>query len=321
MRRILLLKYNKVTTEAFERFAKKTDLQVVWGDLSSFGRKMDTLSPSQVSCFMDRFVPLYAFMVGDIFWPTGQNVCSWCLMRDIKCFFLQHGQWIYTENKQSPRHLPYCTCVYGENVKREIQSWPYGKHSRIEATGNPRYDDLWHENREGDYIYFSPPVMLELNTSARPISHIQHEKMVRAVQGVDSKYKVLLHPHYREGKLDLLRKLFPSAEFADPAAPALDLVIDAKQVLTHRNSTVVLDAIACRKRVVLMNFKGGSYFPSGYFSPFAEESSNLDECVQNLSKEPKVIPDYEKQARSHVVLEGAAANIEQLIKGRGYVSS
>lgn len=319
--RILLLRYNKVTTEAFEKFAEKSDLQVVWGDLSSLGRKMDTLSPSQVSSFLNKFVPLDAVMIGDIFWPTGQNICAWCSNRRIKCFFLQHGQWIYTDNKRSPKHLPYCTCVYGENIKKEIMSWPYGRHSRVEATGNPRYDDLWHENREGDYVYFSPPVILELNTSARSIPHARHEKMVRAVKGVDSKHKVLLHPHYREGKLDLLRKLFPSAEFADPAAPALDLVIDAKQVLTHRNSTVVLDAIACRKRVVLMNFDDSAHYPKGYFGPFADENSNLDECLQNLAKEPEVIPDYENQARSHVVLEGATAHIEQLIKGRGYVGS
>jgi hypothetical protein len=313
--RVLLLKYNKVTTEAFERFAKKTDLDVIWGDLSTFGHKLDTLSPNQISTFLSKLLPFDAVLVGDIFWPTGQAICSWCSTHRVKCFFIQHGQWIYTANKKNPKHLPYCTCVYGENIRREIQSWPYGRRSKVEATGNPRYDDLWHENRIGDSVYFSPPVMLELNTSARSIHHPQQEKMVRSLKGIDSQFNVLLHPHYREGKLDLLRRLFPNAEFADPAAPALDLVVDSRSVLTHRNSTVVLDGIACRKRIVLMNFRDKSYYPREYFAPFALESSNFEECVSNLAKEPEVISDYEKKARPHVVLEGASTRIEQVIKG------
>ena len=185
----------------------------------------------------------------------------------------------------------------------------------MEVTGNPRYDNL--RCRDGDYIYFSPPVMLELNASSKSVAHPKHEKMVRELQGLDQKHKVIIHPHYREGKQHILRKIFPSAEFIEPEAPVLDAIADAKCVLTHRNSTVVLDAIACRKQVVLMNFSGDSYYRTGHFAPFAVESSNFEECMRNLAKEPEVILDYEKRARSHLALEGASKKIEQLIKESG----
>jgi hypothetical protein len=311
--RVLLLKYNKVTNESFQRFAESSDLQIIWADLASLGRKMDVLTAGQVSEFLNKLPSFDAIMIGDIFWPTGQEICNWSAKHKVKCFFLQHGQWVYTKNKRSPRYLPYCTCVYGENIKKEILSWPYGKRSRVEVTGNPRYDNL--QCREGDYVYFSPPVMLELNASSRSIAHPEHEKMVKTLRGLDVEHKVVVHPHYREGKLDLLRKLFPASEFIDPAAPALDVVVDSKCVLTHRNSTVVLDAMACSKRVVLMNFGGSSYYRRGYFAPFALESSNFDECMSNLAKEPKAISDYKKKARLHLALEGASNRIEQLIKG------
>lgn len=308
--KILLLKYNKVTTEAFQAFADNSDVEVVWGDLTQFGDKIDRLSPTAVFEFMNRFLPVDAVMTGDIFWPTGQNICSWCHTRKIKCFFLQHGQWIYIENKKSPPHLPNFTLVYGENIKGEIDSWPYGKRSKVVATGNPRYDKLPIE--EGDYVYFSPPVTIELNPSARSITHPRN-KAIQALSGLDKKCKLMIQPHYREGKISFLRSWFPNAELIDPMVPALPLLARSKCILTHRNSTMVLDGIASQKRIVIMP-DCESRFSRGHFDPFTVETNNLSEVVLAVTASYDAIDDYELTARPHVNLGGASGRIEQLIK-------
>lgn len=308
--KVLLLRYNKVTTEAFECFARLSNLDVVWGDLNEFGRRVDTLTASELYPFLENFGPIDAVMIGDIFWPTGQAICEWAEVRKVKCFFLQHGQWIYTKNKKSPGHLPDATLVYGTNLRKEIQKWPYARRSKVYATGNPRYDDLSIE--KGNYVYFSPPVMLELNPSARTINH-SRDAVIRLLRGLDAHCELLIQPHYREGKVNALHKWFPDAKFVDSQQPALPLVAKSRCVLTHRNSTMVLDGIACRKRIVLMP-KCDSCYARGYFEPFAIEADSFADVKKNLTTDFDQIDEYDTKARPHVVLGGASERIEQIIR-------
>lgn len=312
---VLLLKYNKPTNDAFIKFASfDYGVDCQWADLTAFGTKIDVLSYEEVDKFLRASMPFDGLLMGDIFWPTGQNICQWCQRNSVGSFFLQHGQWIYTANKKNPRFLPKCTFVYGEDLRAEILTWPYGKRSRVEATGSPRYDVL--NIKDGDYVYFSPPVILEKNASAQSITHQKSLLLLSALRGVDSRYKVLLHPHYREGELDRLKDLFPKAQYIDPEEPALPFIAAAGKVLTHRNSTVVLDGIACRKLVVLMNFMGhdDSAYPMGYFKGFAIESTTPFHCMENLGVVWQFPEKTTDEAKSFLVFGHASERISHLIK-------
>ena len=65
MNDILLLKYNKVTNDAFAKFAAKTSSNVRWVDLNSFGIRHDILDYPTVARFLDSFKPIESIMVGD----------------------------------------------------------------------------------------------------------------------------------------------------------------------------------------------------------------------------------------------------------------
>lgn len=306
--RLLLLKYNKVTNEAFLAFEKRTELDVVWGDLSQFDSKIDVLSLNQIAEYFSSLPPFDAIMVGDIFWPTGQSICQWCQLNSAKCFFLQHGQWIYTKNKKNPSYLPDSIFVYGYDLKETIESWSGWNDCSVYATGNPRYEDL--NTCNGESIYFSPPVLWEMNPSTRPILH-DSLGSIQAMRGLDQRCKLLIHPHYREGNAGRLRSIFPNAEFVDQGQPALPLISSSKAVLTHRNSTVVVDAIACGKRALILDHK--SYFKEGHFSPFAVEVKDANDVLQNLDSDE--IPFYKKKCSKHLVLGKASKRISEIIKG------
>ncbi len=307
--KLVLCLYNKVTNEAFRKFETEcgSDFEIEWLDLHSFRGAIDTIDPAKLKANLKKIEP-DAIMVGDIFWPTGQTICEWCKKNSAKCYFLQHGQWVYTKNKKNPDHLPYCTFVYGDNLKREIENWPYGQKSRVEAVGNPRYDNLTPER--GDYIYFSPPVIVELSPSSANIHHRSSLSRLRAIRGIDKEINLMLHPHYREGAISELTSMFPAAQYVHPQAEVLPLVAKSSKVLTHRNSTVVLDGIACGKEVVLMG--GPSHYPRNYFGDFARESDPAT-CTMMLRETPKVVQSRKMKARPFLYLDNASRQIRRII--------
>ncbi len=310
--KILLLRYLKVTNEAFEKIASSapSNLYVVQDDLASFGSRMDVLSYEAVDDFLSKHKPLDAIMVGDIFWATGQNICKWCLENKILCFFLQHGQWIYTVNKKNPPFLPSHTLLMGENIANACRKWPYARRSRITAVGSPRYNDLKIE--PGKYVYFSPPALLEKVPSGPNRTNSVSEKLLPRFRGLDKVCNLLIHPHYREGKVNALKWLFPGAQFADVQDSALSLIAQSGRVLTHRDSTVVLDAIACRKQTVLI-FDFPSFYPKGYFKEFAIESNSFNDCVNKLHSNIRDIVDYEKKAAEFLILGNASKRISDIV--------
>jgi len=311
----LLLDCNKVSEECFERVKlafNNKPVNVIHESLTQFGNKVDILSYGQVSDFMEIFIPLNAVLIADIFWPTGQHICQWCITNNVKCFFWQHGQWIYTKNKKNPKFLPSATFFLGENVKNECSQWSYGKRSHIAVTGSPRYDSCFHSKELGQYVYFSPPAILEINPSATDKYNYEILRLLKQLKGLDDEVDLLIHPHYREGKEEELKSLFPKALFRYQKCKSVDLVKCATKVLTHRNSTTVLDGIACGKPVVLMNFGkyDKSYYNKGYFKDFALESDSPDHCIHNLKS--KVIvkeSGYQDRAREFIALGNASLRI------------
>jgi len=312
MNPVLLLKYNKVTNDSFRRLS--TVLQVKWGNLSHFDKEMDVLSYEVVEKYLSGLLPFRKVVVGDIFWPTGQHICRWCKQQKIRCFFLQHGQWIYIKNKKSPQFLPYCTMVYGDNVKSMTDEWPYGSRSKVIATGNPRYD-LIIPVAGGDYVYFCPPVMKELVPNGDNKIHKRNVQLLQSIAGLDKGIEMTLHPHYREGNINVLRKLFPTAKMADPKADPLPLILKSSHVLTHRDSTTIMDAIACGKPSILLNFKGiRSFFPKEHFGDLAIECETVGECKLALSSTPfEVNTEYAQRVKPHLYLGNASMRIASLL--------
>ncbi len=313
--KILLLDCNKVSEECFEKvkaaFCYKP-ADVVHKSLTQFGSKVDILSYRQVSDFLKDFSPLDAVLIADIFWPTGQNICQWCIDNNVKCFFWQHGQWIYTKNKKNPRFLPSVTFFLGENAKNECSQWSYGKRSQLNVTGSPRYDSCFHSKDVGRYVYFSPPAILEVNPSVTDRYNYEIARLLKQLKGLDDEVSLLIHPHYREGKEEELKSLFPKATFGYRKCKPVDLIKCATKVLTHRNSTTVLDGIACGKPVVLMNFgkHNKSCYSKGYFKDFALESDSPDHCVHNLKSEVTVEESgYQDRAREFIALGNASSRI------------
>lgn len=311
--RILLLRYNKVTNQAIDSLLE-TDSTLSQADLSAFGSKIDTASFQQISEFLGNLLPIKSVMIGDIFWPTGQNICRWCSERKIDCFFLQHGQWIYVDNKKNPKFLPSYTFVYGDDLLNEISDWPYGKRSKIVTTGNPRYDNL--RISCGDYVYFSPPILMETNPSSPTNIHQKTYLWLKSIAGIDTKCNLLIQPHYREGDFSFLRKTFPAATMVDKQDSALDYIGKCSKVLTHRNSTVVLDAIACRKKVILMNFEGfdNGFFKKHYFGEFAVENKSLADLEKSITNEYLQVDSYEEKAKRYIYLGNAGQRILRIMK-------
>lgn len=310
--KLLLLTCNKVSEESFRVLSDYCttlgiDTQIV--SLSCFGNKTDILPYERVGHFLEDFPDISAILVADIFWPTGQNICRWCDSNGVKCFFWQHGQWIYTTNKKNPRFLPFMTFVLGENTRKQCMSWPYGRRSQVLVSGSPRYDNC-SRNADGEYVYCSFPVLVERSPSVPDRHNSRMLSAIKSLSGLNN-IKTVIHPHYREEGVDTLKQLFPKCQFADRNESALSLISKSKKVLTHRNSTSVLDAIACGKQSVLMDFLGDDYshFPPGYFGNFATESNNADHCLRNLLRPTVQITDYVDKAKPFISLENASKTI------------
>ena len=85
-------------------------------------------------------------------------------------------------------------------------------------------------------------------------------------------------------------------------------------MLTHRNSTIILDAIACGKQVVTMNFDVmPSSYSKGHFNGFALESDSPDHCLHNLTRPVNLPDDYDDKARKHILLGNASRRIVDYI--------
>lgn len=314
----ILLKYNKVHNDSLLSLAPKLTkhFEILWGDLSVFGKQMDLLSCEVIEDYFAPFGTLGFIVVGDIFWKTGQAICRYGRAHDIPIFFLQHGQWIYVKNKKKLDYYPAYTLLFGDNVASMCSSWEYGKNSHIEVTGSPRYDAA--SPNGGSYIYFSPPVIEELihNEPTRIIRRSFKENL-EVIKKIDKGLSIVIQPHYREARTDELHRLFPFAQFADPQLDALKLIRGAAKVLTSRNSTVVLDAIAHQKPVVLMNFPehDSCFFKRGYLGEFALESQNRANLIDNLLIDIKVKrADRIDRAREHIFLGDASTRIVECIK-------
>lgn len=315
--KLLLLYYNKVTNEAFNKLAlHNSEFEIIPFDLGRFGDKMDILDEKVVEEFLSQSMPFDAVVVGDIFWPTGQYICKWCKKHNIKSFFLQHGQWIYITNKKNPEFLPYCTFLYGDNVKDMVSLWPYSARSKVVVTGSPKYDNII-PNSSGSYVYFCPPVMYEkINGTHR--SNPLASRLLKTLSGIDKKIELLIQPHYREGNISGLKQMFSFAEFSDPKNDPICLIKKSYAVLTHRDSTTVLDAIACGKKSFLINFKNQhrSFYKAGYFSNFAVENGWPDECKDRIqSYVAGELPDnYEMLSKPYLYLGNSSERILAIIK-------
>ena len=312
---ILLTKYNKIIIEAFEKLSAQfhEDIQVKWLDMSKYGHSFDLLPISHWNNVLNSLLPFDCIMIGDVFWPTGQAFCEWGKTHNKTVCFLQHGQWIYIENKKKLNYYPDITMVYGTNVADMINQWPYGKESNVIVTGSPRYDNL--EIVNGDYVYFSPPVIQEI-VHGRPNGYIQKHYLmaIQSVIGLDSVCKLVIQPHYREANINMLKNMFPKAMFVDPAENAIKLISSSYKVVCCRNSTVVIDSIACKKHVLLMDFlyTDRSFYPREYFNNFATENDNATDLLNNISN-TKIIVDYEKHASNHILLGNSSERIMSVL--------
>lgn len=319
----------KPVNESFNKLqSKATSLIFKTLDLTTFGSKLDVLSYQVVVEILDKAKPFDAILVGDVFWPTGQHICKYGAVRKNKVFFLQHGQWIYDANKRNPPFVPFATFLFGDDVYEKFWKFPYGSRSKLFVTGSPRYDNL-KIDATSDMVYFSPPVVLETSPSSPPKKQVWGYNVLSKLQGLDQECNLLIHPHYREGDVGFLKDLFPLAKFADPQENALALIGQSRMVLTHRNSTCVIDAISLRRPCALIDledmdwmrfseqFVGWSYFPRNYFCEFAKESSDASECFNNV-KETGTYPtlneqDYIKKAKKYICLGEASKRIETIM--------
>lgn len=320
----LLLKYNKVHNDALRHLSCRLgkDIEIKWGDLSLFGASMDLLSYEQVDKYLHSLKSFDFVIMGDVFWKTGQHICRACKKLDIPVFFMQHGQWIYTANKQSLEYYPDHTLVFGDNVKDICSSWAYAKHSKIHTVGSPRYDEVSSNGCGSTYTYFSPPVIEEMvHGKSSGIIRTYFLKGLKKIAGIDKHISLIIQPHYRECRTDLLHKMFPKAQFADPDLDPLKLIRGSLQVLTSRNSTVVLDAIAHQKPVVLVDLPetDACFFKRGYFGNFAKESNNRKHLISNLEKSNTFSRnDYNIKAKPYIYLGNASERIAKLVKQEVY---
>lgn len=312
--RVLLVKYNKVTNHAIQNISSyiSSRADILYADVFKFGSRADILSYSDISTYFASIKSFDCVLVGDIFWKSGQNICLWAKKNKKKVFFLQHGQWIYVDDKKSPNHKPYSIMFFGDKVCEMCKKWDLGRQSKCVVTGSPRYDHV-EVGLKGEYVYFSPPVIKEMNKSSpsRVRKHPMEE--LSKIQKINCK-DLLIQPHYREGDLLTLKKWFRGATFVDPALDPFPFIAKCKAVLTHRDSTVVLDAIAHGKKTILMNFDGGlrSFYPRFYFGSFATESSNMSDLQRNIdtiSGNEIIDEKYVQSARQYVYLGNASERV------------
>ena len=258
-------------------------------------------------------------IIGDVFWPTGQRICETCKKRGIKTFFLQHGQWIYIKNKKSLAYYPSHTLLFGTNVSDTCVDWDYAKHSLIHIVGSPRYDPITIKHNNGHYIYFSPPVIEEI-VHNRPSGRLRLPflECIKSLKGIDDITPIVIQPHYREARIDLLQNIFPKAQFVDPMLDPFPFIQYARKVIASRNSTIVLDAIAHRKITVLTDFRkhDDCFFKRGYFGKFALESDDRDHFIRNLQSNVKLEhgTGYVERAKKYIYLGNASERVVGIIR-------
>ena len=319
MLKVLLLRYNKVHDHSLEILYRKLrkNFDLMWGSLPA-EKSVDLLSQNAIDTYLDP-LDVNAVVIGDVFWPTGQRICASCNARGIKTFFLQHGQWIYVNNKKSLKHYPSHTMLFGKNAVDMCSSWPYSKHSKVSMTGSPRYDSVNGKLYGGSYIYFSPPVIEEL-VHGRPCGQIRQPSLrcLEKLRGIDGIVPMIVQPHYREARIEWLRRLFPKAQFADPDLDPLCLISGSKKVVASRNSTVVLDAIAYKKTTVLIDLlnEDVGFFKRGHFGEFALESADREQFIRNVVTDVEVNykNGYAKRAQEHIYLGDASERIGGIIQ-------
>ena len=93
----LLLQYNKVHNISLQNLATKLnkEFNIEWGDLTELTGVTDIQSAPTIAEYFSSLPHFDFVIIGDAFWPTGQNICKVCKERNIPTFFLQHRQWIY----------------------------------------------------------------------------------------------------------------------------------------------------------------------------------------------------------------------------------
>lgn len=315
--KILFLKYNKPTNDAFTKFMHimRDKVSCIIADLrEDFGQKIDFVDFNSINKYLNKFRPFDAIFIGDIFWITGQNICCWANINNIKCCFLQHGQWIYIQNKMNPTYAPSHICVYGNNVVSMSSCWPLAKNSSIIATGSPRYDILPTETVE-DAVYFSPPVLIEVHHSGRKSVVSGVKNWLHDLRQFDKYCKVYLQTHYRDAPESdmILQEFFPYATFIDRSDDPLRWIAKCQKVVTHRNSTTVLDAIASKKPVILINIDDeSSFFPNGYFGDFTKEISNVNDLITHVMSK---IEFSENSTDDHIITDNSSVRIFSAIHG------
>lgn len=318
---ILLLKYNKVHNESIKIIEKTLSehFDIIVRELKCKNETKDFLTLNQIKKSFEDLTSFHAIVYGDVFWPTGQSLCEWCNNNSIPLFFLQHGQWIYIKNKQELKHYPMYTLLFGDDVKNMCLSWKYGSNSSLNTTGSPRYDGITKEELSNDYVLFFPPVVEEiLHGLPSGIQKIHSIKLITKVTaGIDNETNLVIQPHYREAKIKWLKEIFPKAQFVSEKDNTIELIKKAKKVITCRNSTTVLDSIACYKPIVLIDIglHDVSIFKRGYFKEFATESESKEHFFKTVLDESVVnFDNYEQRARKYIYLGNSSQRIVKLIQ-------
>lgn len=318
----LLLQHNKVHDESLFQLSSqlKKEFSIKIGKMNSSEYPDDLLPYDVVKKYVEYDEPDFV-ITGDVFWRTGQNLCRACKELNIPLFFLQHGQWIYVQNKKKLNYYPTHTMLFGENIANMCSGWEYGKHSQIKPVGSPRYDNVVKSS--GKYIFFSPPVIEEI-IHDKPSGKIRREffQNLKTLSGIDRYVSMVIQPHYREAKINWLHDLFPNAQFADPQLNASKLISGATKVLSSRNSTIVLDSIAHRKPVFISDLSehDSCFYKRGYFEGFATESLNKQELLSNLMRDDTPINtiEYAERAKPYVCLGEASARVLKCIQQEMY---
>lgn len=318
--KILIIRYNKSANESFDILQKhlsELNVNVQVCDIIVFGHKRDLLDYPAIDVFLSQYMPFDIVIIADVFWPTGQSICQWCEKFNVYSIFMQHGQWISTDSKRVLRFYPNKTLLFGYDVYTMCKKWPYSYHSKCQPVGSPRYDQCSIQNQSGSYIFFSPPVIEEILHDC-PSGRLREPflRCLESLSGFDHHFPVVMQPHYREHCVQILKDLFPKANFVESDKNTLDLIKSSSKVVCSRNSTVVLDTISCGKHVVCTDLVDHDccFFRRGYFGQFASESSDRDSFLSNLESKDPVITKYIERSLRYILLGCASDRIIHIIK-------
>lgn len=253
--------------------------------------------------------------MGDAFWPTGQHITKWCKDHKVKCILLQHGQWIYYKDKSDIKYVPDMFCLFGDKIIKTCLSWSIANKTKFVATGNPKYDGL-EQCQYNDTIYFSPPVIEEI-VHAKPNGKFnqQNFNQVKEISEI-KEVELVIHPHYREARIEQLKRMFPKSLFIDPSANPLVHIVKSKSVLCSRDSTLILDALACNRIPIVMDYNT-SYtrtFPKGFFGKCVVESDSIQDLHYNL-KQASTIQASKEEIKQHIYLENASSRVLDSVLG------